>query len=312
MRRDSRLGMAIGGVLVAVLIAYAVVVPKSNKKKVVLDTNGQQTAGQQTASAGESSVGGGALSATNTDAGSSTSGGSAQPPAAPSGEKSSPTSPADKDSESHDPPANGTSANWAALLAADHVNVPVIRTRTPDLANDTNGATGNISRGAGDSNNDSAPSAGRPKTSALPATSHRVTEGETFTSIAQSYYGDGRYATRIAKANPNIDPRRIRPGMTIHLPEKGDSASAESTNAAGKSPRTSQGLVKVVADSSREYAVQSGDSLYKISMKLYGRGDKADSLYELNKSTIGDDSARLKVGMILKLPQSPSVAAATH
>ena len=37
MRRDSRIGMAIGGVLVAVLLVYAVVVPKNNKKKVVVE-----------------------------------------------------------------------------------------------------------------------------------------------------------------------------------------------------------------------------------------------------------------------------------
>jgi len=61
-----------------------------------------------------------------------------------------------------------------------------------------------------------------------------------------------------------------------------------------------------VALSAKEYAVQADDSLYKISMKLYGKGDKVDAIYELNKEKIGSDPARLKVGMVLKLPEAPS------
>jgi hypothetical protein len=32
----------------------------------------------------------------------------------------------------------------------------------------------------------------------------------------------------------------------------------------------------------------------------------ADKIYELNKATIGDDSAKLKVGMVLKMPPNPN------
>jgi hypothetical protein len=32
----------------------------------------------------------------------------------------------------------------------------------------------------------------------------------------------------------------------------------------------------------------------------------ADKIYELNKSTIGDDSSKLKPGMVLKMPANPN------
>jgi len=70
--------------------------------------------------------------------------------------------------------------------------------------------------------------------------------------------------------------------------------------------------VKVVADNSKEYVVRSGDNLYKISMRLYGRGDKADSIYQLNKEQMGNDAGRLKVGMVLKLPQAPTSSASAR
>ena len=39
-------------------------------------------------------------------------------------------------------------------------------------------------------------------------------------------------------------------------------------------------------------------------MKLYGNIRMVDKLYELNKNAIGADPAKLKLGMILKLPSS--------
>jgi nucleoid-associated protein YgaU len=63
-------------------------------------------------------------------------------------------------------------------------------------------------------------------------------------------------------------------------------------------------------DSTKEYRVAPGDSLHKIAMKLSGKAAKADDLYELNKDKIGDDSSRVKVGMVLKLPEAPTATSA--
>ena len=144
------------------------------------------------------------------------------------------------------------------------------------------------------------------------AGTHRVAENETFASIARSVYGDVKYADAIVKANPSVDPRRLRPGMTIRLPEK--STSTDSATLASGTVKAS-GTAKVVSKSDKDYTVQSNDSLYKISMKLFGRGDKANAIYELNKQVIGSDPAKLKVGMVLKVPQAATpvtTASAAH
>lgn len=129
---------------------------------------------------------------------------------------------------------------------------------------------------------------------------HVVATGETFVSIARAVYGDGRYYQSLIDANPNVDPDKLKPGMTIQLPP--DSQVKESR---GKSSSKSSG--SAAASDGKTYTVQNGDSLYKIAKKLYGNGQKSDDLYEANKQLIGPDSTRLKVGMVLKLPEAPTV-----
>jgi nucleoid-associated protein YgaU len=86
--------------------------------------------------------------------------------------------------------------------------------------------------------------------------------------------------------------------MVIQIP-------APSQVRAVASARTDQ--TRTIDDRS-EYRVQNGDSLYKISMKLYGKPDRQDPIYEANKAIIGPDKAKLRVGQILRLPEAPTVA----
>ena len=124
---------------------------------------------------------------------------------------------------------------------------------------------------------------------------HKVRSGETYSSIAKLIYGDARYYLAIEKANPNVDPSKLKPGMTINLPDvetvKGAAHPAgDKQKAETPSSSSSSGKEKEV-DSASEYRVQSGDNLHKIAMKRYGSSTMADKIYDLNKATIGDDSA---------------------
>lgn len=308
MRRDSRIGMAIGGVLVAVLLVYAVVVPKNSKKKVTLDTTGiqaQNTSDSDTSTA----AGGGSVSQANTS--------TANPPAQAADSNAGKTGGSDKpetkiypDREGDTAPApanNASGTKWAELLAADHIDGVSPTSGDTEKHEIASGGTVNVDPPIDTPR--SSPTT-RPGSFTLAASTHKVASGETYSSIAQAYYGDAKYAGKIAKANPNIDARRLRPGMTIRLPGKGD-AETTSTDSTSNS-RAKHGLVKVVADNTKEYVVRSGDNLYKISMRLYGRGDKADSIYQLNKEQMGNDAGRLKVGMVLKLPQAPTSSASAR
>lgn len=130
---------------------------------------------------------------------------------------------------------------------------------------------------------------------------HVVQPDETFSSISAAAYGSPNYWAHIARANPGVNPKALRPGMVIQLP---DSAQVKID------PSVSSSSSAAAIDSDREYRVRDGDSLYKISIKLYGKSDRVDAIYALNKQTIGADPQKLKVNMLLKLPEAPTVSTA--
>jgi hypothetical protein len=47
---------------------------------------------------------------------------------------------------------------------------------------------------------------------------YRIAAGDTLRGIAVKLYGDGARWKEILAANPRLDPRRLKPGETIHAP----------------------------------------------------------------------------------------------
>ncbi len=134
------------------------------------------------------------------------------------------------------------------------------------------------------------------------ATTHTIKNGETFVTIAAAYYGNGKYYKLIAAANPKVDPTHLKIGQVITLPAF--DAKAETAKSAKPAPASETPI-----DAKAEYRVQSGDNLHRICVKLYGDAKQVDALYDLNKAKIGSDPAKLKLGMVLKLPIAPTAAA---
>jgi nucleoid-associated protein YgaU len=129
------------------------------------------------------------------------------------------------------------------------------------------------------------------------ARTHKVTSGESFYTIAASAYGDGSLFNRIEDANPNVDPKRLRVGTVLNIPDMSDAPRAQAP-----------APVMADVDSAHTYRVQSSDTLVKISRKLYGNSSTWQKIYDLNRDEIGDNPGRLKVGTVLRLPESPTVA----
>jgi nucleoid-associated protein YgaU len=291
MRKDVRIGLAIGGVLVAVLIVYLLITaaaPRNNEVTLAPD----EPALQQPAPGGIAEP--------------------ARPPATAPAEGTAPRSntPEHATPKQNDPWQKALSTGQ--LDSADSAPPMMLTvTPTPTTQPTVNAAPPDTSI--------QPPTAHAPDGLAIAATpstqpstgqrTHVVQQGETYSSIAAAAYGDAAYYPHLKRANPTIDEKKLRPGMTIVIPDKSQ-VVAISTGATPQLASDSKPATSV--DSSREYRVQPRDSLYKISLKLYGRADKADAIYQLNKDAIGPNPSVLKVGLVLKLPDPPSSTAAAR
>jgi len=300
MRRDAKLGLAIGGVLIAVFSVYLIVVlfgGSSGSEPLVEEISPNSGANLPP------------VAVTNEPA-----------PVAPVplAQKNAPEL-APVDNVPGDarviPPAEPTvarpvrSTDWNALLDGARP----LMSQTPPLA-----APAPEFEAAPVANRPADPAPSLAGTDSAPAPlparagTHVVANGETLSSISITYYGSGRFWKLIADANPGINPNRLKIGKELAIPDVRDVAIAERVDArndarndssAGDQPAQS-------LDTAREYRVVSGDSLYKISKKLYGDAKNMNTLHDLNRAVIGEDASKLKIGMILKLPEAPTATAA--
>jgi len=308
-RRDFRVSVAVGCVLLAVLIVYLLVVPGSSKNdQVATDgTPGETTVAKPTDSAPTINVTSGTPTAPTPAPRASVG---VKPEIAVKDPFASPRIENDTPKTKTDPAPATPDTDWARLLEG----APVLRSETPAPpsafkptnappttapATPTQTVVPPITRTPADSATPRT-DAKSPATQPAGTVTHVIQAGETLSSISKRYYGVETLWSLIAKANPSINPDRVRAGQSLTIPPL---ASAPSS-ASSKSNENDRAF-----DSARQYAVQPGESLYKISVKLWGDARHVDALYELNKSKIGSDPARVKAGMILNLPQAPSASA---
>lgn len=391
MRKDAKIGFAIGAVLLAVLVVYAIVVPKkrtasplgvrvvvpqtlasnNNPSKGVdlVETNKAVTAAPapQTPVANNSGTPGNATavaSANNPKSGDGVDWGKLVGAIQPM-QSSNPTSPADS-TQSPAAPANASpAASGSSDVAGAGVSTVADNTPTgsftpgddgsgnssavaPSASNTSTDASvnvpihprrGNLSRARRTTHHSrTSEIASRGDTS---GSSYVVASGDTLSGIAVRKYGQAHYYLQILKANPNVNPRKMRPGTHLVLPDLSTAiASARSSsgtiNADLESPQTSIRLdansaagggvftpgnqpdtlfatndttsaSNIAAGSSgATYTVRPGDSLYRISKRLYGNSRMARDIYAANRDLIGSNMARVRVGMVLSLPAAPA------
>lgn len=122
-----------------------------------------------------------------------------------------------------------------------------------------------------------------------------VQPGDTFSSIAAKMYGSKNLYHVLVKANPTIEPTRLKPNMEINVPSS-DSVRAE------RGSVSLQSEAETIIDANRQYRIQTGDTLHGIALRLYGKSAMWSSIYDANKEKIGPDAGRIKVGMVLTLP----------
>jgi peptidoglycan DL-endopeptidase LytF len=118
------------------------------------------------------------------------------------------------------------------------------------------------------------------------ARTHRVEWGETWLGIARRY---GITSSVLAAANPDVDPERLRTGVTLRVP---------AAPATGSTPARAPAAA-AAAPAPRTHTVGPGDTLWGIARRY---GVPAEQVRSANKMT--DD--RVRLGQTLIIPRSES------
>jgi nucleoid-associated protein YgaU len=130
---------------------------------------------------------------------------------------------------------------------------------------------------------------------------HVIASGDTLERISKKYYGSTIHIAAIEKANPGLDPMRLRVGKKIVIP---DVKSADGKSLA----LATDGLEKIAASTPRRsvtpgdsYTVRRGDSLPEIARRAYGKIDRWHEIWIENFDRI-ENPDRLAAGTRLNIP----------
>ena len=146
---------------------------------------------------------------------------------------------------------------------------------------------------------------GVPSTTVIPADAsntpktYTVVAGDSLYTISERALGSSKHVNKIIAANPGINPSRLKVGQKIKLPDV--SGTTPAATASSVTPLVS---ARPVATSSvKTYKVQPGDTLRKISAKVYdGDSTKWEKLYNANRTLIGSNPSNLRAGSVLQVP----------
>ncbi len=125
---------------------------------------------------------------------------------------------------------------------------------------------------------------------------HRLQAGESFASLARSYYGHEKHTQFLIDANPQIgDPNRLRIGTVVRIPAAPSGHKATSLEKRTR-PRGNQAKKAT-------YVVKPGDSFYAIARSVLNDASRWKELLALNRDLVRGDPKRLQVGQELVLPE---------
>lgn len=118
--------------------------------------------------------------------------------------------------------------------------------------------------------------------------SYTIQSGDTLWKIAKKYYGNGENWRKIFEDNANVisNPNKIFVGQVIVI----------------KILYSDITTTAITAISGNTYAVQSGDTLWKIAKKVYGKGWSWRKIYDANQSIISNPD-NIRVGQVLVIPE---------
>jgi nucleoid-associated protein YgaU len=120
-----------------------------------------------------------------------------------------------------------------------------------------------------------------------------VRKGDTLAVISRRIYGSEGMIHALERANPGLDPRRMRIGQKIHLPRRSHVAMTSRHHAYRSTTSTGRG---------RTYVVRAGEDLSGIARKFYGNPGLWKRIYNANRRVIGSSPNKLRAGERIVIP----------
>ena len=136
-----------------------------------------------------------------------------------------------------------------------------------------------------------------PATVAPRFTDYTVQRGDDMWSIARKVYGDRDRWDAVARANPTVDPQRLRVGQVLRIAVDPDNIQGVPVGAAPPPPDANP----------TEHVVAEGETLSGIAKTLYGRATLWRVILDANRHLL-DDPQDLRPGMRLLIPPAPAGA----
>lgn len=131
----------------------------------------------------------------------------------------------------------------------------------------------------------------------------KISEGESYYTISKRVYGSPRYFSALALFNQHRipDPRRMRAGMIILLPEAGELEEKFPQFFVDSNRRSQSPGFFLLPDGTPAYRTGEGETLSEISQRFLGRASRWIEIFELNRSVLPNPK-NLRPGTVLGLP----------
>ena len=148
-----------------------------------------------------------------------------------------------------------------------------------------------------------------PATAAPTGKTYTIKAGDSFSSIATAVFGAEKHWIDIADANPGIDPKKVRVGQVINLPEidkdeKPAVVPAVTPGTPAVKPEPAKPAAPA-ADDAKLHEVKAGENLSNISRRYFNTPDHWRHIYLTNRELIGGDPSKLQAGTKLKITTPP-------
>lgn len=144
---------------------------------------------------------------------------------------------------------------------------------------------------------------------------HTIAAGDSFSSVAQRYYGSSKFGSLLQKANSGLNPKNLKLGQKIVLPEKKALeqmlAKSETSRTSPRANKPSKHFVVaatgknevVVAPAKKDgvYVAGKNETLKGIAKRM---GVNFLRLYECNQDVLGRDPDYIKAGTQIRIPMA--------